>query len=156
MFVGGERILSTEGTTQGDPLAMAIYAVAITPLIRRVTQKNAKHVWFADDAAGGGKLLGLKAWWDGLNKHGPKYGYFVNSSKTWLVVKGDHHTEAKKIFQDTGVNITKEGKRYLGAALGDGEFVNEYVKQRVLEWERQINRLADIALRGFGVGRSAT
>ena len=58
------------------------------------------------------------------------------------MVKGDHHTEAKKIFQDTGVNITKEGKRYLGAALGDEEFVNEYVKQRVLEWERQINRLA--------------
>ena len=80
---------------------MAIYAVAITPLIRRVTQKNAKHVWFADDAAGGGKLLGLKAWWDGLNKHGPKlkYGYFANSSKTWLVVKGDHHTEAKKSFR---------------------------------------------------------
>ena len=51
LFVGGERILSTEGTTQGDPLAIAIYAVAITLLIRRVTQKNAKHVWFADDAA---------------------------------------------------------------------------------------------------------
>ena len=60
-------------------------------------------------------------------------------------MKGDHNTEAKKIFQDMGDNITKEGKRYLGAALGDREFVNEDVKQRVLEWERQINRLADTA-----------
>ena len=35
MFVsGGGEVLSSEGTTQGDPLGMAIYALAVIPLIQ--------------------------------------------------------------------------------------------------------------------------
>ena len=62
MFVGGEKVISAEGTTQGDPLAMALYGVAVTPLIRtrRVQQEGAKQIRFADDAASGGKLLNLR------------------------------------------------------------------------------------------------
>ena len=53
LFVGGETIKSKEGTTQGDPLAMAIYSVAITLLIRRVSCADNKQLWFADDASSG-------------------------------------------------------------------------------------------------------
>ena len=53
LFIDGESIPSLEGTTQGDPLAMAMYAVAITPLIHRLAEENLKQVWFADDASAG-------------------------------------------------------------------------------------------------------
>ena len=109
LFVGGESILSREGTTQGDPLVMAMYAVAILPLIDRI--KNwVKQIWYADDAAAGGLLTDLRECWDPL--------------KTWIIVKEDHLVDAKAAFQDTDIQFTTEGKRYLGAALGTRYFTD--------------------------------
>ena len=41
-----------------------------------------KQLWFADDDAAAGSLQAVKQWWDMLAEKGPKYGYFVNPSKT--------------------------------------------------------------------------
>ena len=60
LFVGGETLLSREGTTQGDPLAMAIYAVAIIPLIHQVSTSDCTQTWFADNARGAGELSRLR------------------------------------------------------------------------------------------------
>ena len=62
LFVtGGKELVSAEGTTQGDPLAMCLYALSLQPLISRlqaVTQ--AKQCWFADDATGCGSIQSIK------------------------------------------------------------------------------------------------
>ena len=92
LFIDGE---SQEGTTQGDPLAMAMYAVAITPLIHRLPDENIKQVWFADDASAGGKIDHIKNWWDNISQIGPQYGYYPNASKTWIIVKEQDYERAE-------------------------------------------------------------
>ena len=88
-FIDGEYLLPQEGTTQGDPLAMAMYAIATIPLICKL-KSEATQIWYADDAAAGGKAQNLKKWWQSLITHGPALGYYPNPSKTWIIAKPQH------------------------------------------------------------------
>ena len=144
LFIDGDHILSREGTTQGDPLAMAMYAIGMLPLIHKL-QSVVAQVWYADDASAGGRASGLREWWDRLQTSGPLFGYYPNPGKTWLVVKPEHRTAAEAHFQGTGVNITTEGQRHLGAALGSRPFAHDFVKQKVNKWTSEIESLSDIA-----------
>ena len=87
LFIEDQILLSREGTMQGDPLAMSMFALGVMPLIKRLGNTN--QVWFADDATAGGNICQLKEWWDKLKKLGPAYGYYPNSTKTWIIVKDD-------------------------------------------------------------------
>ena len=60
LYIGGLTLYSEEGTTQGDSLAMATFALATVPLIQGVAISGATQAWFADDAASGGKLPNLR------------------------------------------------------------------------------------------------
>ena len=73
---------------------------------------------------------------------GPTFGY---GSKTHLVVKPEHEETVRQLFTDTDVNISIEGKRHLGAALGSRTFTEEYVTNKVQGWTQEITRLAEIA-----------
>ena len=155
MFVvGGEIIRSAEGTTQGDPLAMSMYAIGILPLITQL-QCETKQVWYADDATGAGCIRGVRQWWNDIVKVGPKFGYHANAVKTWLIVKQNKLEDARSAFADTAVQITTSGKRHLGAALGHPSFVREYVDSKVNEWVRQVEKLSTIAVTHPHVAYSA-
>ena len=145
LFVGGETILSQEGTTEGDPLAMAMYALALVPMIAKLSNV-VKQIWYADDAVAAGLLTDLRTWWDMLCDIGPQFGYFVNSSKTFLIVKETHLPMAHAIFENTGIQITTQGRRYLGAAIGSADFVQSFVNDKVKEWSDKLSRLSEIGL----------
>jgi len=71
--------------------------------------------------------------------------YFVNGSKSWLIVKTKEMAEkAKEIFGDT-VNITTEGKRHLGAVIGSETFKREYCEDKVNTWIKELSTLCEFA-----------
>ena len=63
---------------EGDPLAMAIYGIAILPLISRLHNDSLTQKWYADDGSVVGKLKDIRAVFDKLTHLGPNYGYLVN------------------------------------------------------------------------------
>ena len=94
--IGGCVIKSMEGTTQGDPIAMAGYAITIIPMMLIILEITAdlpdnetKMAAYADDLTAAGSLESLKCWWDTLCKLGPKFGYYPQATKSWLIVKSD-------------------------------------------------------------------
>ena len=99
LYTNVQTLFSQEGTTQGDPLAMAIYTLAVTPLINKLQDPNVKQVWFADNTSASARLHSPRNWWDTLLKHGTAFGYSPYAQKSWIIVEGN--LEAKEIFYNT-------------------------------------------------------
>ena len=116
LFVDGNTLQSQQGTTQSDPLAMVMYGLATLPLIKKL-EGHCKQVWSADNSAVMGQVKELTTWWEILRTEGPKFGYFPNPSKTWLILKDPQCSTST--FTNTGINITTEGRPYLGASIGN-------------------------------------
>ena len=144
LFIDGQCMLSKEGTTQGDPLAMAMYAIGTQPLIRRL-HGIANQVWYADDSAAGSRLERLRQWWNILEEAGPLYGYFPNGSKIHILVKPRYAEAAMKMFEGTGISVSTAGERYLGGAIGAASFIQQYIERKVNVWVREIEKLSKFA-----------
>jgi hypothetical protein len=127
---------------------MAMYAIGILPLILKLKEecRLTKQVWFADDASAAATCCHLRHWWDRLSQEGPKYGYYPNAAKTYLIVKEEYLSSAEQAFADTDIKITTSGKRHLGAALGSDAFIEEYVSIKVQEWAEELQAPSKIAL----------
>ena len=119
IFMNGEgnfELLSQEGTTQGCPLAMAIYALALVPLVKRLLS-SCNQVWFADDATGCDDFTKLRVWFDLLLKVGPLYAYYPKPSKCILLKKPDCEKHAREIFKGTAVDVRLDGSKDKGIEI---------------------------------------
>ncbi|MEL6606451.1 MAG: reverse transcriptase domain-containing protein, partial [Cyanobacteria bacterium J06614_10] len=118
LFIEGDEnsevIMSEEGTTQGDPIAMAMYALGLSVLQDTISveETNVKSVSYADDLIGAGNISDLYQWWRNLEKTGKKFGYFVHEQKSCLVVKPEKEREAREVFSETNLMITTNGQTF--------------------------------------------
>ncbi len=142
--MGTHTLISQEETTQGDPLAMPMYALATVPLINKLKENvnDINQVWYADDASGSRTINSLRLWWDII---GPKFSYFPNLSKTWLLSKVNCLDSATIAFAGTAVNVTSEDRPYLGAALGTKDYMQSFVADKVQGWADELELLSIIA-----------
>ena len=108
-----------------------LYAVGLQPLITRLhLTTSTKQCWFADDASGAGTAIQIKDWWDTLIEEGPDYGYYPKDEKCWLIAKPEKEEIIRATFKETEINITNEGKKHLGAAVGTRSYLTEYVNEK--------------------------
>ena len=144
LYIQNHTVLSKEGTTQGDPMAMAMYALAIAPLVKKCAGVSTQ-VWYADDSSAGGTVDSLRSWWERLAEDGPLYGYFPKASKSSVIVKGRYEEKARDAFSGSGLAITTEGSTHLGIPLGTKEYQEQRIREKVSEWCTQIESLSLIA-----------
>ena len=69
-----------------------------------------------------------------------------NAKKCWLNTKPEKEEEARAFFGATAINVTIEGYKHLGAALGSRSYFEEYVGGKGEEWVRQVIKLAEFAV----------
>ena len=81
------ELSSKEGTTQRNPIALAIYAIALISLLLMVLKNTESRVSeriraaaFANDFTASRTIAGIKYWWYQLCKIGPKFGYFPEAT----------------------------------------------------------------------------
>ena len=140
-----DPLYSREGVTQGDPLSMCFYAVALLPLVRLLRcQGQWMQSWYADDSACVGRLNDVKEWFAKLSEVGPMHGYFPEPAKSVLVVDSLFKDMADSLFSDVGVKVVT-GHRFLGGFVGEEDVGVEFVEKKVEFWMLCINCLADAA-----------
>ena len=71
---------------------------------------------------------------------------FSKCKKTWLVTKQQYCSIGRKIFTDTTVNVTSDGRPHLGAPVGTTEYVETFTMHKIDCWISEIDKLSSIAI----------
>ena len=109
-------MLIKEGVAQGDPLAMALYGVALLPLaeILHEEQKEVMPPWYADDATMMGKAPAVASCFEKLIKIGPHFGYHPEPAKSFVICPLADKVEAKAAFDEKKLPVKFcRGHRYV-------------------------------------------
>lgn len=65
----------------------------------------------------------IRTWWDALSTLGPDFGYFPSDRKCWIIAKPAAKEESgREAFKDMSINVTLQGQKHLGAAIGSKEY----------------------------------
>jgi hypothetical protein len=141
-------ILSQEGVTQGDPLSMIIYGVALTPLSEQLRRDvpGVLQPWYADDMAMVGPASGIASCMALLEANGPARGYYPEPSKSILICRPEHQDAARMNLSDFDFKY-QDGHRYVGGFIGTDASRTQWLEPMIADWVFGIEQLASVAKR---------
>eukprot|EP00978_Attheya_sp_CCMP212_P044410 scaffold309707_cov49-Attheya_sp.AAC.1 len=113
-------IMSREGVTQGDPMAMVAYGLMLLPLIKLLEKEHP-------------------------DKLGPARGYYPEPSKSILVVQETNLVAAKAALGELGFPITT-ANRFLGRFIGEAAPQEDWVREQTAAWAVAVTTLAKKSL----------
>ena len=129
---------SNEGTTQSDPVSIAIYGIRVTPLINIlinivITSPESQDgvLAGADNFSAARKLYDLRKWWDTLIIICPKFRYYPEPTKAWLVVKQYASQQTKRYFLEPKLRSSIKGTGTL-----EGHLVQRNLKVPI--WKKKL------------------
>ena len=138
-------LLSKEGVTQGDPLAMALYSIALLPLaeILREACTEVLQPWYKYDAAMQVLAVSVAKCFKVLIKYGPQFGYFPEPDKSFAICPLATEAAAKAIFEAEGLPVKFcRCHRYVGGYVGSTAMQDRWVEPMVDKWVVGIKALA--------------
>ena len=125
-----------------------VRTLGIMPLLTSIISNNTGnliHIVFADDLTDVGQIHELTEWWKNVLHYGPYLGYYINESKSWLIMKEEYIQIAKETFRDYNRKITTDGHRPLGVVVGSNKSKEVFVIEKVSEWVKQLEILTKFA-----------
>ena len=139
---------SKEGVTQGDPLSMVLYGLAMTPLGRRLRELHptVTQPWYADDCSLHGRASAVRKVLIDLQFLGPSKGYFPEPDKSVLVCPQPDLTAATAQLHDLPLKHAT-GARYLGGFIGDKDAMSTWLEPKIAHWQQCVDQLAAAAVR---------
>ena len=144
----GYTILSEEGVTQGDPLSMILYGLALVPLAERLKEAvpDVVQPWYADDAAMAGPASRIRTTMKLLMKWGPARGYFPEPAKSIVVVDDTQRERCQVLLREFDFRYT-DGHRYVGGYIGSDKARSDWIDPQIQQWVKGIKALAKVARR---------
>ena len=90
---------------------MLIHAIARIPFVLMIMEimstspdNTSKMFAYAGDFTARGTVKDLKYWWETLFEPGPRFGYYPEASKTWLIFKNDFYEIVNATYISTKIN----------------------------------------------------
>ena len=135
--IGKERVAlhSKEGVTQGDPLSMVLYGLALVPIAKQLQsfQPNVMQAFYADNLAMKGPASKLGNLMRHLCKLGLEQGYYPEPEKSIVIC---HPSNKEYVQQQLSAFQFKYriGSQYIGTFVGPISQRTEWLTLHIDQW----------------------